>query len=559
MNIVLASDHGGFALKQRVLEHLTARGLAFEDLGSFTGEPVDYPEFAAEVAGRIADGRAERGVVICTSGNGVAMTANKFPGVRAALCLRPEMAEYARRHNDANVLALSGKFMTPDEATAVLDVWLDTGFDGGRHARRLRRMNDFERAAAAAALLRETDPELAATLGAEDARQRMNLELIASENYTSAAVRAAAGSRMTNKYAEGYPGKRWYNGCEHVDAAERLALERACKLFGADHANVQPHCGSAANMAVYFAMLQPGDTLMAMSLADGGHLTHGHKMNFSGRFFNIVPYGVRKDTEQIDYDALEALALQHRPRMITAGASAYARVLDFPRLRAIADAVGAWLMVDMAHIAGLVAGQQHPNPVPYADFVTSTTHKTLRGPRGGLILCREKYAADIDKQVFPGIQGGPLMHVIAAKAVCFHEALQPAFREYATQIVANARALAAGLAAQDFRLVSGGTENHLMLVDLSALNLSGKDAATALDRASITVNKNAIPFDTRSPFQTSGIRIGTAAVTTRGMKEHDMVRIGEWIGRVLRAPADEAVLSAVRAEVAAFTAKFPIP
>ncbi len=559
MNLVISSDHGGFALKQRVAAWLAARGVKFEDLGPETDAPVDYPDYAAAAAVRVSDGRADQAVVICTTGAGVTMTANKFPGVRAALCLRPEMAEMARRHNDANVLALSGRYTTPAEVDAILEAWTSAAFEGGRHARRRDKMSAIERAASDAAAVRGADPEIAAVLGAEAVRQQHNIELIASENYASAAVRAAAGSLLTNKYAEGYPGKRWYNGCEHVDEAERLAIERAKRLFGAEHANVQPHCGSSANMAVYFAMLNPGDTIMAMSLAEGGHLTHGHKMNFSGRYYQIVPYGVKRETEQIDYEALEALALTHRPKLICAGASAYSRVIDFPRLRAVADSVGALLMVDMAHIAGLVAGGQHPNPVPLADFVTSTTHKTLRGPRGGLILCRERFAADIDKQVFPGIQGGPLMHVIAAKAVCFHEALQPSFRDYAAQVVRNARTMADALQQEGLRIVSGGTDNHLMLVDLSSQNISGKDAATALDRALITVNKNAIPFDTRSPFQTSGIRVGSPAVTTRGMGEDDMRTIARWIGRVARAPTDEAALAAVRDEVLHFTRRFPVP
>ena len=559
MNMVISSDHGGFALKQHVAAWLAARGLPFEDLGPHTGEPVDYPDVAAAAAARVSDGRADQAIVICTTGAGVTMTANKFPGVRAALCLRPEMAEMARRHNDANVMALSGRYTPPAEADAILEAWTGAAFEGGRHTRRRDKISSIEHAASVVAAVRRSDPDIAAVLEAEAVRQEQNLELIASENYASAAVRAACASLLTNKYAEGYPAKRWYNGCEHVDEAERLAIDRAQRLFGAEHANVQPHCGSSANMAVYFAMLQPGDTILAMSLAEGGHLTHGHKMNFSGRYYQVVPYGVKRDTEQIDYDALEALALTHRPKLICAGASAYSRVIDFPRLRAIADSVGARLMVDMAHIAGLVAGGQHPSPVPHADFVTSTTHKTLRGPRGGLILCRERFAADIDKQVFPGIQGGPLMHIIAAKAVCFHEALHPSFRAYAEQVTRNARAMAAELQALGLRIVSGGTDNHLMLVDLSALNLSGKDAAAALDRASITVNKNAIPFDTRSPFQTSGIRIGSPAVTTRGMDEDDMRAIARWIGRVLHASSSDAVLAAVRDEVTGFARRFPVP
>ena len=410
-----------------------------------------------------------------------------------------------------------------------------------------------------AAAIRGEDPELYAAIKNEGRRQAENIELIASENYVSRAVREAQGSLLTNKYAEGLPGKRYYNGCEFVDDVERLAIERAKKLFGAEHANVQPHSGSGANMAVYFAMLKPGDTILSMSLADGGHLSHGHPLNFSGRFFNIVPYGVTRETERIDYDQVERLAQECRPRMIVAGASAYSRILDFTRLRAIADSVGAWLTVDMAHIAGLVAAGFHPSPVPVADFVTTTTHKTLRGPRGGMVLCKEAYAKEIDKTVFPGIQGGPLMHVIAGKAVCFQEALQPSFKEYARQIVVNAQTLAGELENAGLRIVSGGTDNHLMLADLTPLGITGKDAATALDKALITVNKNAIPFDTQKPFIASGIRIGTPAVTTRGMKEREMKQIAEWIGRVVTHPDNEDVLAQVREEVIELTARFPIP
>ncbi len=555
LKIAIGSDHGGFELKEAVKPLLAARGVAVEDVGCASRESVDYPDFAAEVAARVADGRADQGIVFCTTGIGVSIAANKFPGVRAALCLNARMAEMARRHNHANVLALGGALVPAADLPAILEAWFAAAPEGGRHERRVTKVNALSGAGALAA----ADPATAAAVRAEERRQRENLELIASENYVSPAVREAVGSVLTNKYAEGYPGKRWYNGCEFVDEAERLAIERAKALFGAEHANVQPHCGSGANMAVYFAMLKPGDTILAMSLADGGHLTHGHKMNFSGRFFDVVPYGVARETERIDYDALARLAEERRPRLICAGASAYSRIIEFARLREIADSVGAYLMVDMAHIAGLVAAGLHPSPVPYADFVTTTTHKTLRGPRSGLILCRERYAAEIDKQVFPGLQGGPLMHVIAGKAVCFHEAMQPAFKEYQRNIVKNAQTLAAALAAEGLRIVSGGTDNHLMLVDLTAAGVTGKDAATALDRAAITVNKNAIPFDTKSPFVTSGIRVGTPAVTTRGMGETEMKQIAGWIARVVRRPTDEALLANVRGEVHALTARFPLP
>ena len=407
--------------------------------------------------------------------------------------------------------------------------------------------------------LRKTDPEIYEAIVAEEKRQRENVELIASENFTSRAVMEAQGSVMTNKYAEGYPKKRWYGGCENVDTAEQLAIDRAKRLFNCEHVNVQPHSGAQANMAVYFSMLKPGDKILAMNLAHGGHLTHGHPANFSGKFYNVSQYGVSKNTEQIDYDALQKQAEEVQPVMITAGASAYPRIIDFPRLRQIADSVGSILFIDMAHIAGLVAGGQHPSPIPHAQFVTTTTHKSLRGPRGGIVMCEEKFAKQIDATVFPGVQGGPLMHVIAAKAVCFHEALQPQFRDYQRQVVINAKALAAGLAKHGYRIVSGGTDNHLMLVDLRPKDLNGKEAQEVLDRAGITTNKNAIPFDTSSPFKPGGIRVGTPAVTTRGMKEEEMLEIADLVAEALTNRTDEAVLNRVREKVRELTHRFPLP
>jgi len=406
--------------------------------------------------------------------------------------------------------------------------------------------------------LAETDPEIAGAIRDEQHRQNTGLELIASENFVSRAVLEAAGSVMTNKYAEGYPGKRYYGGCEFVDVAERAAIARAKSLFGADHANVQPHSGAQANMSVYLTLLKPGDTVLGMNLAHGGHLTHGHPLNFSGKLYTIVPYGVRKDDERIDYDELGRLADEHRPKMIIVGASAYPRVIDFEKIRAVADRVGAPVFTDMAHIAGLVAAGVHPSPVPHSDFVTTTTHKTLRGPRGGLVLCREQYAKDLDRTVFPGVQGGPLMHVIAAKAVCFKEAAEPAFAGYQRQIVANAKKLAKVLTASGFRLVSGGTDNHLMLVDVFSKGLTGKVAEAALGKAGITVNKNAIPFDQNPPMVASGIRVGTPAVTTRGMRESEMETIGELFARALQAPGDDRALGVVRTEVESLCRKFPL-
>jgi glycine hydroxymethyltransferase len=406
--------------------------------------------------------------------------------------------------------------------------------------------------------LLKTDPDLAAAIQNEEHRQETGLELIASENFVSMAVLEAAGCVMTNKYAEGYPGKRYYGGCEFVDVAETLAIDRAKQLFGAEHANVQPHSGAQANMAVYMTLLKPGDTILGMNLAHGGHLTHGHPLNFSGKFFTIVPYGVRKEDERLDYDELGRLAREHKPKLIVVGASAYPRVFDFARVRKIADEVGALVMTDMAHIAGLVAAGQHPSPVPHSDFVTTTTHKTLRGPRGGMVLCKSQFAKDLDRVVFPGVQGGPLMHVIAAKAVCFKEALAPEFKTYQQQIVKNATRLASALAGAGFRLVSGGTDNHLMLVDVNSKGITGKVAEAALGRAAITVNKNAIPFDQLPPMTASGIRIGTPAVTTRGMRETEMDQIAALIARVLAAPDDQSVAQSVRTDVEAVCRKFPL-
>ncbi|TCI26055.1 serine hydroxymethyltransferase [Exiguobacterium sp. SH3S2] len=406
--------------------------------------------------------------------------------------------------------------------------------------------------------LKVQDAELFEAMQHELARQRENIELIASENFVSEAVMEAQGGVLTNKYAEGYPGRRYYGGCEFVDVAENLARDRAKELFGAEHANVQPHSGAQANMAVYFTVLEAGDTVLGMNLSHGGHLTHGSPVNFSGVQYNFVEYGVDKDTEHIDYDVVAALAKEHKPKLIVAGASAYPRTIDFAKFREIADSVDAYLMVDMAHIAGLVAAGLHPNPVEHAHFVTTTTHKTLRGPRGGMILCKEEFAKAIDKSIFPGIQGGPLMHVIAAKAVAFGEALQPEFKDYQAQVIKNAQVLAQGLEEEGLRIVSGGTDNHLLLVDLRGIDITGKAAEHALDAAGITVNKNTIPFDPASPFVTSGIRLGTAAMTTRGLKEDDMREVARLIGRVLTNHEDEAVLAEAHEDVRALTAKFSL-
>ncbi len=560
MKIALGADHGGYRLKEHIKSCLQERNVDVVDLGCADTAAVDYPAYACKVADQVSEGRVDQGILICTTGIGMSITANRFARVRAALCTTPEMAVKARSHNDANILAMGGSVVSQETATDILDAWLKSDFSNvDRHGRRIRQIKQCSLSQVDPIALYDTDPEIHAVLRLEKRRESESLNLIASENYASRAIREAQGSVLTDKYAEGYPGKRWYNGCKNVDTAEQLAIDRARDLFAADHANVQPHCGSSANMAVYFSQLKPGDTILAMSLDHGGHLTHGHPANFSGRLFNIVPYGVQRESERIDYDDLARLAEEHRPRLIVAGASAYPRIIDFPRLREIADAVQALLMVDMAHIAGLVAGGCHPNPMPDSDFVTSTTHKTLRGPRSGLVLCRDKYAGDIDRQIFPGLQGGPMMHVIAAKAVCFLEAKQKGFQDYAQQIVRNAQALAFTLSSRNIRIVSGGTDNHLLLADLSPLRVTGKKAAEALDRAGITVNKNMIPFDTRSPMVTSGIRLGTPALTTRGMKEQEMEKIGEWIADIIRQPDRDKTIDAVAEKARALAAEFPLP
>jgi RpiB/LacA/LacB family sugar-phosphate isomerase len=554
----LGADHGGFELKETLKQHLQSRGLTVSDFGAKTKDPADdYPDFALPVAKAVADGKAELGLLVCTSGVGICITANKVAGVRAGVAEDEQDASLMRQHNDVNVLCLSGKKTSADAAKKILDAFINAKFEGGRHERRVNKMD--VRHAPAALRLGNVDPAVAEAIEHERVRQQENIELIASENFTSPAVMEAQGSVLTNKYAEGYPKKRWYGGCENIDTIEQLAIDRAKKLFGAEHANVQPHSGSGANMAVYFAVLKPGDKMLTMDLSHGGHLTHGNKANFSGKFFEIVHYGVGQETGLIDYDQIAAMAREHKPKMITIGASAYPRVIDFKRMGEIAREVGAYLLADIAHIAGLVAAGIHPSPMEHADFVTTTTHKTLRGPRGGLILTREKYAKEIDSNIFPGIQGGPLEHVIAGKAVCFHEALQPTFKAYQQQVVKNAAALADGMKRNGYRLISGGTDNHLMLVDVGAKGITGKDSQIALDEAGITVNKNTIPFETRSPFQASGIRLGTPACTTRGMKEAEMAAIADMISEVLMDIKNVDAAHKVRDRVRELTAKFPLP
>jgi len=556
--VVLAADHGGLELKNALAAHLREEGLEVTDAGTNSTDSVDYPDYADAVAGVVLARRADAGILVCTSGVGVCIAANRHPGIQAALVRDADEAILSREHNHANVLCLSGAKTSLPEAAKIVEAFLRTPFGDGRHARRVGKMNALH--TVAADMVRPVDPAIADAILAEEVRQQNHLELIASENFTSRAVMAAQGSCLTNKYAEGYPGRRWYGGCEEVDKAEQLAIDRVCRLFGANFANVQPHSGSQANAAVYFSVLNHGDRILTMNLAHGGHLTHGHPANFSGKFYEVVHYGVSEKDERIDYDALAKLAGECKPRMITAGASAYPRIIDFARMGEIARGVGAYLFVDMAHIAGLVAAGVHPSPMRHADFITSTTHKSLRGPRGGIILTNnEELAKKINSMVFPGTQGGPLMHVIAAKAVCFHEALQPGFREYQQQVVKNAQALATELAALGYRIVSGGTDNHLMLVDLRPRGLNGKIASETLDQAGITVNKNGIPFDTEKITLGGGIRVGTPAVTTRGMKEPEMKQIAAWMHQALEGRDKPEVLARIRGEVIEINGRFPLP
>ena len=559
MKIAIGSDHGGIELKSALVKLLSNEATMF-DKGPADKKSCDYPDYAIAVAKAVACGQADFGILICRSGIGMSMVANRFQNVRAALCSTVEAAVMTRQHNGANVLCLGADVVSLDYASEIAKAFIATPVDSdARHERRRWKLERAARLSDASGLMKD-DPEVWAAIEAQTVQEDTEINLIASENTSSRACREAAGSVLMNKYAEGYPGKRWYSGCLPVDAAEELARKRACELFGADHANVQPHCGSAANMAVYFATIKPGDTILSMSLDQGGHLSHGSPVNFSGKYYNIVPYTVNKETEQLDYDELEKQAMEVKPKILLTGASAYPRALDFKRIREICDKVGCIMMVDMAHIAGLIAGGVHESPVPYADFVTTTTHKTLGGPRGGMVLCKAEYAKAIDSAVFPGMQGGPLENIIAAKAVCFREWMMPEKKGYAQQVVKNCAVLCKTVQDRGYRIVSGGTDNHLFLVDVkSTKGITGKEAAAALDAAGIVVNKNTIPYDTESPFKTSGIRVGTASVTTRGMKEAEMIKIGTWIADVLDNIADTAVQERVKREAAELVANFPVP
>ena len=548
-NIFIASDHRGVELKKALLKKFPE----LEDLGAHNGEePVDYPDYAQKLAHKIEHGKNARGILLCHTGIGMSIAANKLRGIRAALVTNNYMAEMSRKHNDANVLVLPGGVLEQEEVFSLIEKWLHTDFEAGRHERRVLKLKSLESGLSDAF---SYDPEIAQAVFNEVKRQEYKLEMIASENFVSPQVMWAQGTVLTNKYAEGYPHKRYYGGCENVDVVEDLAIQRIKKIFGAEAANVQPHSGSQANMASYMALLETGDTILGMDLSHGGHLTHGSPVNFSGRLFKVVSYGVSSEDERIDFDDVRKKATAHKPKLIIAGASAYPRTIDFKKFREIADEVGAYLLVDMAHIAGLVAADLHPSPVPHAHIVTSTTHKTLRGPRGGFILMKEEFAKKINSRIFPGIQGGPLMHVIAAKAIAFKEAMTEEFKQYQKQVIKNAQALADGLQLKGYKLVSGGTDNHLVLIDLTNKNITGKEAEERLDQAGITVNKNTIPFETQSPFVTSGIRIGVPAITTRGMKEAEILKIVEFIDISLQNPER---VSHIKAEVFDLCKHFPL-
>jgi len=557
--LFIASDHGGFALKEFIKDNLKCDCL-IQDLGTHSDASVDYPDFAHLMADKISAHPDSAGILICGTGIGMSITANRHRNIRAALVHNRFTAEMAKEHNNANIIVLGGRVLEPETALELVKIWLDHKYENGRHQRRLDLIDNRSHNSGrqVSAPISQVDPEISQLIIQETEREESKLIMIASENCVSQAVLEAQGSVLTNKYAEGYPGKRYYGGCQFVDQVEQLAIDRALTLFGAEHANVQPLSGSAANMAVYHSVLQPGDTILGMNLAHGGHLTHGASVSFSGKLYHSSYYGVNQDTEQLDYDAIEELALKEKPKMIVAGASSYSRILDFPRFREIADKVGAFFMVDIAHIAGLVVAKAHPSPIPYADFVTTTTHKTMRGPRGGMILCRREHAARIDKAIFPGLQGGPLMHTIAGKAVAFKEAMTPEFIATQKQTVINAAFLARTLEKKGFRIVSGGTDNHLFLIDLTKLPVKGQGAETALDKAGITINKNGIPFDPRTPTDPSGIRIGTPIASTRGMRESEMTIIADCIDNVLHHPEDNAVIEQTRTTVRNLCARFPV-
>jgi glycine hydroxymethyltransferase len=575
IKIALGSDHAGFELKKQLAEHLRADGYEVEDFGTFSSESVDYSDYGLKVAVAVGERQFELGVLICRSGIGMSIAANKVNGVRAALCRDAESAKLSRLHNDSNVLVLAAGFTGEKEAREIVDLWLVTPFEGGRHSRRVGKISQFEEdevermretaesSAAPAATeapvdketaVREADGELFRLTLLERKRLNESLVLVASESIVEAGVLEATGNIFSPKYAEGYPGERLYPGCEIMDAVELLAVERAKQVFGADHVNVQPYSGTQANMAAYFALLKPGDTILSMKTAHGGHTSHGGHSNFSGKLYKSLRYGVKKQTELIDYDNVADIAEKEKPALIIAGGSAYSRLIDFARFRKIADSCGASLMVDMAHLSGLIAAGIHPSPVPFSDVITSTTHKTLKGPRGGLILCRRELGDRIDEAVFPVMQGGPLMNVIAAKALCFRLALEKEFREFHVQVVSNAKALGKEVEKLGYRIVSGGTDTHLLVADLREAGIDGSDAWQWLEEAGILVNKCPVPFDTEGAF--GGIRVGPLSLTSRGMKEAEMTTVAELIHEVLKAGPNRSTISRVRTRVREFCSGF---
>ncbi len=575
MSIVIGSDHGGWELKEFLKIYLENNKYHIEDIGCYDTESVDYPDVANLLVQNILAKKSDKGILICGTGIGMSMAANRYKGIRAALCNEPMSARLSREHNNSNVLVLGGRTLGKDMALDIMKTWLMTPFSGERHARRLAKIEEAGKDSQNnrktdqvikketngnihSKSLAEVDPEMAKAIQQETQRVFYTLEMIASENFCSEAVLEAQGSILTNKYAEGYPAKRYYGGCEYMDVIETLAIERAKKLFGSEHVNVQPHSGTQANVAVFFSVLKPGDTILGMQLSHGGHLTHGSPANLSGKYFQVVPYGVDRKTETIDMEQVRNLAKAHQPKLIIVGASAYPREFDWKTFRQIADECGAFLMADIAHIAGLIAADLHSSPVPYCDFVTTTTHKTLKGPRGGVIMCKKEFAPKIDKAIFPGTQGGPMMHTIAAKGVCFKEAFSKEFKAYQQQVISNAKVIAEEMQKGGFRVVSGGTDNHLVLLDLTSKGISGKEAEEALDASGITVNKNAIPFDTKGSRITSGIRIGSPAISSRGMKEPEMTYISSLIKDVLNNIGDKITYKKIKKSVKELCIRFPV-
>ena len=552
--VVIGGDLAAAALREALVKELKKNGYAVTDVAGDLSPAAQGKAMVAEIDAE----RADTAVWIGKSKS--AISARNFPGLRIAVVRDSDEARAIREYTggQTQVLCLPANELSTKQASVILKTWLSPDA-GNSRLKKIEMIKTQINMSPNNPNLEQTDPEIFHAISEEKERQFKNIELIASENFVSRAVMEAQGSCLTNKYAEGYPGKRWYGGCENVDVVEQLAIDRAKKLFGAEHVNVQPHSGSQANTAVYFSVLQVGDRILTMDLSHGGHLTHGHKMNFSGKLFEVMHYGVSPKDEAIDYDDVQKKATEFKPKMITVGASAYSRIIDFKRMGEIARSVGAYLFADIAHIAGLVAAGLHPSPIGHADFVTTTTHKTLRGPRGGLIMCKEQFAKEIDANVFPGFQGGPLMHVIAAKAVCLNEALTPEFKVYQTQVARNAKALCEGMKKNGYRIVSGTTENHVMLVDVQPQGLTGKEVQEALDKAGITVNKNTIPFDKQSPFKGGGFRIGSPAVTSRGMKEDEMFDIANFIHEGIQNRQDEKALADLQKKVHAFTANYPLP